>query len=304
MIDVHEALVVLGTLEIRQHLRIAPTCRTTRRPVIVVAGVPARVDLRVDAGAATEHLGLRIAQLPRWRWGTVENPQAAMPLVIFANPAGIANSGLLSLPPAFQQEHLDRWVDAQTIGAVDWYAMSEDLPSAESRVTVDGANIQLDCLSALKPCLDVDTGGQRKRVEADLFEALPYRGDGRLVRNRAQRIRCRVNRLRRIQSERTAHVIKLLRSGVPRLQFVVAEQPARRRSFAVRDRGKVFSAIADQYRAVELGVAANVVVVAGIEGLPCPVEPGLLRPENTALEDRSSVARRLAVPKALAALQN
>ncbi|MDA9438763.1 GMC family oxidoreductase [Bradyrhizobium sp. CCBAU 51745] len=28
--------------------------------------------------------------------------------------------------------------------AVDWYAMSEDLPSAESRVTVDGANIRLD----------------------------------------------------------------------------------------------------------------------------------------------------------------
>jgi choline dehydrogenase-like flavoprotein len=28
--------------------------------------------------------------------------------------------------------------------AVDWYAMSEDLPSAESRVTVDGVNIRLD----------------------------------------------------------------------------------------------------------------------------------------------------------------
>jgi choline dehydrogenase-like flavoprotein len=28
--------------------------------------------------------------------------------------------------------------------AVDWYAMSEDLPSAQSRVTVDGANIRLD----------------------------------------------------------------------------------------------------------------------------------------------------------------
>jgi choline dehydrogenase-like flavoprotein len=28
--------------------------------------------------------------------------------------------------------------------AVDWYAMSEDLPSAESRVTIDGARIRLD----------------------------------------------------------------------------------------------------------------------------------------------------------------
>src|SRR5579863_6815626 len=53
VIGVVQLLIVLAALEIRQHLAIAPTRRARlARPIVIIPGVAARVELRVDRGAA------------------------------------------------------------------------------------------------------------------------------------------------------------------------------------------------------------------------------------------------------------
>ncbi len=117
------------------------------------------------------------------------------------------------------------------------------------------------------------------------------RRDRRFVRHRRVRVGRRMARLGRILPKRAAHLIERLGARVPRLEFVVIERPARRRAVGILDRAEVLRAIADQHRAVELGVAADIIVVAGIERLARAVDPGLLRAEDAALEDRARVAR-------------
>src|SRR6195256_3426485 len=62
VVGVDEALVVLGTFEIGQNLRVAPARRTPCRPGVVILAIAAGIDLGVDAGAAPEHFRLRIAE--------------------------------------------------------------------------------------------------------------------------------------------------------------------------------------------------------------------------------------------------
>ena len=62
-------------------------------------------------------------------------------------------------------------------------------------------------------------------------------------------------------------LIQLLGRPVPRLQLVVGERPGRRDAVGMlRSRSKSSRAVAEQHRAVELRVAADIVVVAGVEG--------------------------------------
>ena len=57
------ALVVLGTLEVGQHVAIAPAGKALLLlPGVVVARVAARVDLGIDRRSAADHLGLRVAE--------------------------------------------------------------------------------------------------------------------------------------------------------------------------------------------------------------------------------------------------
>jgi hypothetical protein len=83
---------------------------------------------------------------------------------------------------------------------------------------------------------------------------------------------------------------------------VVRERPAGRRSPAIGDRLEILRPITKQHCAIEFRVAADVIVVPRIERLPGAVEPGLLRPENAALENGPRVARFFAVLQPLAAL--
>src|SRR4051794_21568763 len=93
-----------------------------------------------------------------------------------------------------------------------------------------------------------------------------------------------------VVTERAADAIQALGLAVPGLQLVVVERPARGGPFRVRDRSEVAGAVADQDCAVELAVATQIIIVAGIEGLTRSVRPGLGRAIETALEDGPRVA--------------
>ena len=67
---------------------------------------------------------------------------------------------------------------------------------------------------------------------------------------------------------------------------------------------EILAAEADQHGAVEFRIAADIVVIAGIEGAPAGVVPDLLRPEDPLLEDGAGVAACRAVGQPLAALQD
>ncbi len=141
-------------------------------------------------------------------------------------------------------------------------------------------------------------------MESGALHPLADAGDRRLIRNRAVGIRPGVARLGAVEAERAAHPIERLRARVPGLQLFVPERPARRRPFAIGDGREILGAIADQHGAIELRIAADVVVIAGMEGVTRPVDPRLFRPEDPTLKDGARVARVGGVRKPLAALQN
>ena len=61
---VRAPLVVLGALEVRQHLVVAPALGTVCRPAVEVGSVATRVDHCVDRAAATDDLAARQEQSP------------------------------------------------------------------------------------------------------------------------------------------------------------------------------------------------------------------------------------------------
>src|SRR5215472_13018287 len=107
-----------------------------------------------------------------------------------------------------------------------------------------------------------------------------------------------------VKTDGAANLVELLGSRIPRFELAVAERPTRCRPFAIGDRLKILRAIPDQDRAVELRIAADVIVVARVEGASRAVEPGLLRPEHAALKDGARVARGGAVAKPFAAFKD
>ena len=83
-----------------------------------------------------------------------------------------------------------------------------------------------------------------------------------------------MRRLGWVEPDRAADVVELLGQAVPGLEFLVRKWPSRRRSVSIGDRLEVPRPITEQDGAVELRVAADIVVVAGIEGSAGSVEPG------------------------------
>src|SRR5690606_10315212 len=67
---------------------------------------------------------------------------------------------------------------------------------------------------------------------------------------------------------------------------------------------EILGPIAQQDRTIELGIAADIGVVAGVEGRAGNVAPGLVRLEMRALEDRSGVAGLGTVRQTLASFQD
>lgn len=113
-----------------------------------------------------------------------------------------------------------------------------------------------------------------------------------------------MRRLGRVVGERASNLIERLGAAIPRLHLRIGERPARRHAFRVLDRREVLRPVAGQNGAIELAVAADVIVIAGIERRARAVDPCLLRAINAALENCARVSRVRAVGKNLAALEN
>src|ERR1700722_11842616 len=107
-----------------------------------------------------------------------------------------------------------------------------------------------------------------------------------------------------IESKRAVNPVKPLSPCVPRLEFVISKRPTSCRPVGVGDRRKILRAVSQKDRAVELRVAANIVIIAGIKGFPCAVDPPFLWQEHTALKDRSRIAGVTRVPKSWAPFED
>src|ERR1700729_4437028 len=92
-----------------------------------------------------------------------------------------------------------------------------------------------------------------------------------------------------IESKRAMNPVKPLSPCVPRLEFVISKRPTSCRPVGVGDRRKILRAVSQKDRAVELRVAANIVIIAGIKGFPCAVDPPFLWQEHTALKKSARV---------------
>ena len=101
----------------------------------------------------------------------------------------------------------------------------------------------------------------RGKVVAQLLNA-------RLVADGGIRKRAAPARLGRIFAHLAVHMIDALRLGVVRLEFVVGNRPRRRDAAVMFDFAEIFLAQPEERRAVELGVAADVVIRVRMQRLP------------------------------------
>ena len=84
--------------------------------------------------------------------------------------------------------------------------------------------------------------------------------NARFMADRRMRIRRARRRLGRIFAAVAVHVIKLFRLGVVGLHVIVSNGPCRREAAVMADFTKIFFAQTEQRRAVEFGIAADVIV--------------------------------------------
>ncbi len=110
--------------------------------------------------------------------------------------------------------------------------------------------------------------------------------------------------LGRIVAERAANLIERLGATVPGLDLRIGERPAGRRAFSVLDGSEVLRPVAGQNGAIELGGAADIIVIAGIEWRAGAVDPRLVGTIDAALENRARVTRVGTIGENLTALEN
>ena len=100
--------------------------------------------------------------------------------------------------------------------------------------------------------------------------------DARLVLHGREPVRRARPGLGRIDAALAVHLIQVFGLRVVRLELVVADRPRRRHAAVVTNLAEVLFAKPEQRRAVELGVAADVVVRVRVERLAVLVLPHLL----------------------------
>ena len=159
-------------------------------------------------------------------------------------------------------------------------------------------------LAALQPGLDVDAERQRRRMKAEAFQLLTSTGNRRLVGHRREGVGNGMVRLGRVLAQRAANLEELLGLGIPGLELVIGDRPRRRDAAEMLHLGKVFLAVADEHRAVEFRVAADIIIIAGVEEPAAGLAPHLLRAEMAAPEDGGGVARLGRGLKPLAAFED
>src|SRR5687768_17360146 len=127
-------------------------------------------------------------------------------------------------------------------------------------------------------------------MQAERLQLLAGTGDGRLVGHRREGVWDRVMRFGRVLAKGATYAKELLGLGIPRLEVIIGDGPCRRDAAEMLHLGKIFLAVADEHRTVEFRVAADVIVVAGIEELAAGFAPHLLGAEMAAGEDGGGVA--------------
>ena len=139
-------------------------------------------------------------------------------------------------------------------------------------------------------------------MQASPFHPLPNVRDRRFVRHGTEWERLGMRWLGLIESKRAMNPIKPLSPCVPRLEFVISKRPTSCRPVAVGDWRKILRAVSQKDRTVELRVAANIVIIAGIKGFALrrrstfPVG-GTRRAERSLEESRASAQSRSRAPR-------
>src|SRR5712691_12651451 len=112
-----------------------------------------------------------------------------------------------------------------------------------------------------------------KRLQSQSRKILRELLQARLVAHRGMRIRAPRGRFGRILTTLAMHLVLMLGLHVIRLQVIVRDRPRRRYAAMMVDLAEVLLAQPEEGGAVELGVAANIIVGVGVKILAFPVLP-------------------------------
>ena len=141
--------------------------------------------------------------------------------------------------------------------AVDEAREAVDPVAADAAARVDGVAV----------VVLVEHHAERKvrRMVPELLEVVVELLDARLVLHLGIRIRTAARALGRVLPRLPVHVVEALGLRVPRLEVVVGQRPRGRDAAVMADLAEVLGPQPEQRRAVELRVAADVVVLLGRE---------------------------------------
>ena len=168
---------------------------------------------------------------------------------------------------------LQRRVDADHLGV--------GLAADQAGEAVDPVTADADAVAGGPAVLvlgEVHADRQVERVQALLLEVVAELLDARLVLHRREGGSRALAALGRVLAVPAVHEVEMLGLGVVRLEIGVADRPRRGDAAVVTQLAEVLRAQPEQRRAVELGVAADVVVDLRRELVAVAVEPELRRP--------------------------
>ncbi len=114
-----ETLIVFGAFKIGQHMAVVPAGTAVfAGPKIIIGCIPARINLRIDAGAAADDFCLRIAQHPIFEVFLRNGfpAPARHTLGHLGKPGWHVKQRIPVATTSFQQQHFYRSIFAQTIG--------------------------------------------------------------------------------------------------------------------------------------------------------------------------------------------
>ena len=85
-----------------------------------------------------------------------------------------------------------------------------------------------------------------------------------------------MRRFGQVIPQSTMGLIKHLGLGIPRLHLGIVQRPSGCFALNMLQGREILGAVAQQNRAVELGIAAGVVVIARVKGLARLIQPGFV----------------------------
>jgi hypothetical protein len=157
---------------------------------------------------------------------------------------------------------------------------------------------------ALEPPIYVDAERQAERAHTGALQPDADRGNRGLVWHRWKRVGVGAWRLGRIVAAVASNPVQALGCVVPRREGLVGEGPRRGHAVGVLHRREILRTVADQHRAVELGIAADMIVVARSEPPTGVIQPGLVGAKRAVAENAIRIASRCVVGDVRAPLED